>query len=178
MGNPSGGKRLPTPPLESHPRFRAVTPIRTGVAAAILVAAASAYAGGAQQCPPSSSGIASPATVCGTPLKLTDSKPASGAINVPRRMIPLLAFSANLDPATANSKTISLRDASGDRDITVQVSGRRLAIAPTHALSALTPYTLTVSTGLRGSSGEALSTPVIVTFETADVQLPSLSATE
>jgi hypothetical protein len=85
---------------------------------------------------------------------------------VSRAVAPVLIFSATLDPATANTNTVTLTGPAGNQTVAVSVTERQLTVTPATALTPQTPYTLTIGTGLRGSAGEQLPAPVTVSFTT------------
>jgi hypothetical protein len=102
------------------------------------------------------------------PLALSSVNPANGSFDVSRRVAPNLVFSAPLSAATANSANVKLRTSQGEQSIHTAVAGNALAVAPGTKLLPLTRYTLTVGTGLRGSSGEQLPAELALGFTTAD----------
>ena len=103
-----------------------------------------------------------------TTLTLSSSSPADGATDVARNIAPALTFSADLNAATVTATSVSLRSANGEHPITPNVTGSQLTITSSHNLLPLTPYTLEVSNGLRGATGEMLATPATVSFTSAD----------
>jgi hypothetical protein len=105
-----------------------------------------------------------------SPLSLSSSAPATGASAAPRSVAPVLTFSAPLDVSTANSSEISLQSIAGNHVTVASVAGQNLIVTPTGVLLPLTEYTLNIGTGLRGTAGESLASPVTITFATGEGQ--------
>src|SRR6266702_4369207 len=112
------------------------------------------------------------------PLSLSDVTPAKGANGVQRTAVVVLTFSAPLDSTTLGASTITLAGPAGNQQIATSVAGTKLTVTPGGALSAATPYTLTIGVGLRGSAGEQLASPVTTSFTTADRQWQTAATIE
>ena len=104
----------------------------------------------------------------GPALSLTASTPANGAASVARTVSPQLTFGAALDPASVTPQSVTLTSVAGPQPAAVVASGNRLTITPAAMLLPMTTYTITVGTGVKGSMGEGLSTPITTTFVTQD----------
>jgi hypothetical protein len=105
-----------------------------------------------------------------TPLSLADVTPAKGATGVQRAVAVVLTFSAPLDAATLSASGTTLAGPAGSQPVGLSAVGNRLTVTPSGNLSPLTPYTLTVGIGLRGSAGEQLAGSVTTSFTTGDRQ--------
>jgi hypothetical protein len=108
---------------------------------------------------------------CGAvPLTLTNSVPANGATAVARDATFTLTFSAPLSNATATAANVSLQSPAGNQPITLGVSGAQLTVAPAAGarLRNALPYTLTIGTAVRGSAGEVITAPIVVTVTSED----------
>lgn len=103
------------------------------------------------------------------PLTLTNSVPASGATDVLRTANLVLTFSAPLDASKVTTGNVSLQGPSGTAAVTVTVSSNVLTVTPTSQLSPSASYVLTVAPGVQGTGGEALASPVTVSFATAPI---------
>jgi hypothetical protein len=108
------------------------------------------------------------------PLTLTSSVPASGASDVARATNFVLTFSAPLDASKVTTANVSLQGPSGAVAATVSASTNVLTVTPTSQLSPSASYTLTVSTAVMGTGGEALSSPVTLNFATASIPWTTL----
>jgi hypothetical protein len=97
-------------------------------------------------------------------LTLVASMPATGAALVSCNVAPLLSFSGNLDPTTVVAANVTLTSGSTNQPVTLSVSDAQVTVTPTQKLSALAPYTLTVTTAVKGSKGEALASPASIAF--------------
>jgi hypothetical protein len=119
------------------------------------------------------------ACVTAAPLELLSANPANASTNVARASAPSLMFSAALSNPES-SASITLQSAAGSHPLSTSVSGSTLTLTPRRKLLPLTGYTLTVSTALRGASGEQLPSAVTTTFTTADAawQPAALLATQ
>jgi Bacterial Ig-like domain len=119
----------------------------------------------------SGSDVTNVAIVCATtPMTLSSSTPAAGDTDAARTVTPRLTFSVPLDATTVVPDNISLESAAGAQPILLSVSGADLTVTPTSALLPLASYTLRIGTGLRGSAGEALASPLTISFMTSDGQ--------
>jgi hypothetical protein len=117
-------------------------------------------------------------TIATAPLSLSDVTPAKGATGVLRTAVVVLTFSAPLDAATLSPSAVTLAGPAGSQQIGLSATGNKLTVTPTAALSTLTPYTLTIGIGVRGSAGEQLAGPVTTGFTTGDRQWQTAVAIE
>ncbi len=112
-------------------------------------------------------------TLCSTaqalsPLQLTTSSPTNNADDGLRTgTIASLNFSTALNPTTVSTNHIMLRSATTMESIAVSATGNVLQVTSNHELLPATTYTLSV-TGVQGSNGELLSSPISITFRTRD----------
>jgi len=102
-------------------------------------------------------------------LSLMTSMPANGATAVARNGSIVLTFSTTLDPATV-AHNVSLTTPAGNQTVITSFAGNTLTVAPLNKLAPLLSFRVTVDTGLRGTNGAALSTPLVLNFTTADQQ--------
>ena len=117
-----------------------------------------------------------------TPLTLSSHVPASNAVNVAKGSNITATFSKRIDPATVNSSNIYIVKTSDgssvSADLTYDDSTKTITIDPLSDLEAeSTQYTVTVSTGIKGISGNLLSTSVSWNFKTTDTTGPTVSST-
>src|SRR6185369_13608435 len=103
-------------------------------------------------------------TCAAVPLTLASSTPANGATGVARDASLTLTFSTTLD---ASAATVTLADGSGSVMTTTQIHGAQLIVTPGARLSRLGAYTLSIS-GMKGTGGELLAAPVVLSFAAAD----------
>jgi hypothetical protein len=103
------------------------------------------------------------------PLTLASSVPASGATDVSRAANLVLTFSAPLDASKVTTGNVSLQGPSSAVAATVAASNNVLTVTPTSQLVPSASYTLTVSTAVQGTGGEALASPVTLNFATASI---------
>jgi hypothetical protein len=108
------------------------------------------------------------------PLALTSSVPASGASDVSRTANFVLTFSAPLDASKVTTSSVTLRGPSGIVAATAAVSNNMLTVTPTGQLTPSASYTLTVSTAVQGTGGEALASPVTLDFATPSIPWTAL----
>jgi len=103
------------------------------------------------------------------PLTLTGSVPADGTNGVLRTANVVLTFSAPLDVSKITTSSVSLQGPGGSATVTVAASNNVLTVTPTSQLSPSVSYVLTVASGVQGTGGEALASPVTVGFTTAGI---------
>jgi hypothetical protein len=100
-------------------------------------------------------------------MTLLSSTPVMGGTDLLSNLAPVLTFSASLDSNTVvNASTVSLTGPTGAQTVSAVVSGNLLKVTPASPLQLQTPYTLVISTALRGSAGEQLAGPVTINFTT------------
>jgi hypothetical protein len=102
------------------------------------------------------------------PLTLSSSTPANGASDVNTMADMQLVFSAALNSTPEPSSTVTLTTSGRHPTFTTTVSGNQLTVSPGATMSLRMPYTLTVSTAIRGSGGEQLAAPLALNFTTRD----------
>ena len=117
-----------------------------------------------------------------TPLTLSSHVPASNAVNVAKGSNITATFSKRIDPATVISSNVYIvktSDASPvSAELTYDDSTKTITIDPVSDLEAeSTQYTVTVNTGIKGISGNLLSSSVSWNFKTTDTTGPIVSST-
>ena len=120
-------------------------------------------------------------TVDTTPPTVSSVVPANAALNVATNTTVRVTFSEPMDPATITAATITLRNtvttALVAGTVTYDVPTRVATFTPGGPLSNATNYTVTVTTGVRDVSGNALAAPFSSVFTTAaapDVTAPTI----
>src|SRR5262245_60428314 len=111
-----------------------------GTASTGLLTGCGSSGGGASVTPPPS------------PLTLLSIAPANGATNVSVDSSFTLVFS---DSVTVGSKAISLTGSSGAVATTMTVSGANVTLTPVDPLSPGQKYTMTITSGVKGTGGNA-----------------------
>ena len=109
-------------------------------------------------------------TVDVIPPTVSSIVPANNATNVPTNSTVRVTFSEPMDPATINATNITLRNTGTSAAVTGVVTydaATRVATFTPSALSNATGYTVTVTTGVKDLSGNALVTAVTSTFTTS-----------
>jgi hypothetical protein len=101
-----------------------------------------------------------------TPLTVASSSPANGSTDVLVSVLPAVSFSASLNPSTVTLANVTLSGPSGTLPIKVSTSAASITVTPVSALQPNTTYTLVIGTGVHGSSGEHLASPVTLKFTT------------
>jgi clostripain len=117
-----------------------------------------------------------------TPLTLSSHVPVSNAVNVAKGSNITATFSKRIDPATVNSSNIYIVKTSDGSSVSAELtyddSTKTITIDPLSDLEAeSTQYTVTVSTGIKGISGNLLSSSVSWNFKTTDTTGPTVSST-
>jgi hypothetical protein len=105
----------------------------------------------------------------GDPFKILAYSPPTGSINISPLIRPWVKLSAEVDPATVTSSTIILRrsDTGTAVPTTFEVLGpplNRVNIVPAAPLANSATYEAEVTSGVRSSLGEAVTTPWTWTF--------------
>lgn len=111
--------------------------------------------------------VTSVVITCTGPLTLVSSAPVAGDQQVSRVVQPLLAFSADIDEATA-ATAFTLESEHRTETFTVNVTGDSVTLVPQATLLPLTDYTLTISDTLRGTADERPLASETLTFRTRD----------
>jgi hypothetical protein len=161
-------------PITANAPFTFATPLASGAAYSVTVVTQPSAP--AQVCTVAngsgivaSSDITNVAITCMAGMTLLHSTPAMGGTDLLTNLAPVLTFSVSLDSGTVvNTSTVSLTGPTGAQLVSAAVSGNLLTVTPASPLTRLTPYTLVISTALRGSAGEQLAGPVTINFTTAD----------
>lgn len=79
----------------------------------------------------------------------------------------ILTFSLPLD-ANVPSSAVTLQSAAGVVPTTFTTNGNQIIVTPSQRLLPVMSHTLTVGTQIRGSGGEQMTAPAVVSFTTAD----------
>lgn len=103
----------------------------------------------------------SPAT---TPVSAVS--PADKTTNVARNSSITISFSTAMDPATITSSTILVKQGTAVVPGTVTYAGTTAVFTPTNNLSAMTTYTITVTTGAKALNGQAFALNSATSFTT------------
>ena len=107
-----------------------------------------------------------------TPPTVVSTDPANGATNVPVNRSLRATFSEPMDNATITSATFTVRDGLGNVvPGTVTITDRTATFQPAAFLVGFTPHTATLSTGIRDTSGNALTAAHAWTFTTGNADL-------
>jgi hypothetical protein len=126
-----------------------------------------------------SSNVTQVTVTCTTkPLTVLSSTPSFGAIDVEHDVMPVLEFSAPIDPDSIGDEILFADDIGPLATRLTLVSGNRIKVEPQHALRGRILYTISVTSGLRGTSGETLTEPVSIQFRSVDGQWKSPVAVE
>jgi glucose/arabinose dehydrogenase len=111
---------------------------------------------------------------------IASSNPTNGTVNVPRFQfislnVHLISAASGVDPATVNLNTVKLARASDNQtvnsNLTVDAAGGNITITPNALLAANTAYKVTVTSGLKDTSGNAFI-PFTMNFTTG-LQVPA-----
>lgn len=101
------------------------------------------------------------------PLTLSSSTPMHTATAAARSGDMVLTFSSPLD-ASVPASAVTLQNAAGVVSTTFTTTGNQLIITPSQRLLPAMAHTLTVGTQLRGTGGEQMTAPAVVSFTTED----------
>lgn len=107
-------------------------------------------------------------------------EPADNATNVALSAIITATFSDTMNPSTINTSTFTVKQ--GDTNIagTVSYTGSTASFVPSVPLKQNTTYTVTISTGIKNTIGEALENNYTYSFTTVvvpDNTLPIINST-
>jgi hypothetical protein len=105
-----------------------------------------------------------------TPPTVVSTSPLAGATDVPVTAAVTVTFSEAMDAATVNFLTMTLKDPQNnaiDASVSYDATSKQARLTPSSQLGFNTPYTVTVSTGVRDASGNALAAPYVFGFTTA-----------
>lgn len=102
----------------------------------------------------------------GVTPKVTLSNPAINSTGNARNTTITVQFSEEMEPSTITNKTFKLNRGTRALTGTVLYSGLAATFTPTEALSALTPYTVTVTTGARNLKGFPVAIKMMWDFTT------------
>ncbi len=97
---------------------------------------------------------------------VASTSPANNAVGVARNNSIVIAFGVAMDPATINSSTVIVTKGTTVVPGTLVYSGTTATFTPTDNLSALTLYTVTVTTGAKTLAEKAFATNVVSSFTT------------
>ena len=102
---------------------------------------------------------------------VVSANPANAAVDVARSVAPTVLFSESMLASTVNATNIQLLNGGSAVTATVDYSAaaKTATITPGASLAALTAYTIRVTTGVKDSASNALSSAYESTFTTAGV---------
>lgn len=116
-----------------------------------------------------------------TPPTVTAQMPPDGAGNIAISAPATAVFSEAIDPATLSAATFILADGSGPLigSVSYNAATRTAAFTPNAPLANNSLYTATISTGVRGRSGNSLAQDKVWSFTTIPQEtiLPVITAT-
>ena len=116
------------------------------------------------------------ATLLAVQPMVTGSNPANGAVDVPRyspltMTVQLADTGAGIDPATLNLTNVKIRRTSDQQfinaNINTDAAGAAITIQPTALLASFTQYTISVTSGLKDTNGNAF-VPFSASFTTGN----------
>jgi methionine-rich copper-binding protein CopC len=88
---------------------------------------------------------------------VTKTLPVSNAVNVAVNSAINVIFSQVMDASTINTSTFTVSDGNNNIEGTISCSGMTATFTPSGSLAYATPYTVTITTGVRSSSGSAMA---------------------
>ncbi len=102
-----------------------------------------------------------------TPPAAVSVTPAANSTSANTDVSPAITFNENVDPATVNSSTFTLKQGSTSLSGAITTSGSTATFNPTAALSPGTSYTVSVTTGVKDISGNPMAAVYSWSFTTA-----------
>ncbi|MBN1661967.1 MAG: Ig-like domain-containing protein [Deltaproteobacteria bacterium] len=112
---------------------------------------------------------------------VSSTKPVDGETGVPVGNKLTVTFSEEMDPATINTTTFTLKEGTTAVSGTVAYSGVTAVFTPTSDLKASTKYTATITTGAKNLAGNPLANDYVWSFTTGatkDTTAPLVSSTD
>ncbi len=97
---------------------------------------------------------------------VTTTSPENNATNVARNNPVTITFSEAMDPLTINSSTIIIKQGASEVPGVVTYDGTTATFIPTDNFSALTEYSVTVTTNVKTLAGKAFDANSITSFTT------------
>ncbi len=117
-----------------------------------------------------------------TPPTVISTNPTANATNVVRTQDITATFSESMSAATINSNSFTLRAQGGAAvAATISYSGNVATLDPTPALNADTLYDASISTAVKDSAGNSMTTAKTWSFRTAaagDITAPTVTSTD
>lgn len=110
----------------------------------------------------------SPVTPSSTSPSVTAKSPAANASNVSLNKVISVTFSEAMDVSTINSTTFTLKQGTINISGTIAYEGTTATFTPTSLLIAGTNYSVSLTTGLKNLSGNAISANNSWTFSTGN----------
>jgi hypothetical protein len=104
-----------------------------------------------------------------TPPHVTASNPYWNSVGVSANSSVLITFSEPVDPATVNATTLTVTGPSGPVAGTITTTGINATFLPNLKFDYLTPYTITVTQGVKDFAGNPLNATTVIKFSTSDV---------
>ncbi len=117
-------------------------------------------------------------TQSGSAPIVVSSDPAANEVNVAINKTVTATFSEVMNAATITNSTFSLKQGANTIAGTVTFSGTTASFDPTTNLLPGTPYTATITTGVKNGSGVPLANNYIWTFTTGTAMAPTVMSTD
>jgi hypothetical protein len=116
-----------------------------------------------------------PQAVTSTVPEVVDTDPNDGATEVPRTIIPTVTFNTELDASTVNTQNVRLEVYNTKNQKWAPVTStpsfyqdtKTIAVTPAKSLGSQKEYRVTLSTSIKSSTGEVLTSPCDWSFTTA-----------
>lgn len=165
--------------------FRSAISMRTFLAASLVLAVLSGCGGGGgggggggtvtpAPPPPPPPAAAAPSATLLNPVSLETYSPLDTRIRA--------QFSADVDPSTVNQNTVLLAQGTVKIPATIVLTGREVEIKPNGPLEMTRPYTIVLTTGIKGVSGVPLANEMRWNFLTVapaiDISTMDLPSTQ
>jgi methionine-rich copper-binding protein CopC len=119
-------------------------------------------------------------TIDTTPPRVVSTIPVNGATGVSRAGTATVTFSEPIDPATLTTSTFNIRVTSSGQvlpgRVTYTVATRVAEFIPTNPMPNLTSMTVTVTTGVKDLSGNAMAAPFTSVWTTRDEDGPTVTS--
>jgi len=122
-------------------------------------------------------GGASPDT---TPPTVSATSPVNNETNVKVESVMAVTFSEAMDPNSIKTSTLLVNDGNNNIEGTVSYAGTMATFTPSGNLNYSTPYTATITTGVKDAAGNAMLTDYtwnFMTGVTSDITPPTVSVT-
>jgi len=104
-----------------------------------------------------------------TPPHVTASNPYWNSVGVSVNSSVLITFSEPVDPATVNATTLTVTGPGGPVAGAIATTGINASFIPNVKFDYLTPYTITITRGVKDFAGNPLNAATVIKFSTGDV---------